>query len=76
MRRIACLNEDLTRFFSASGAARRLCNLLECPFGSTKVAAFKAEVGIDDANQREFGKVITFGDQLRADDDVYGFVLD
>lgn len=75
MRWIACLDVDLTRFFSTPGTACRLGNLLECPFGSTQVAAFKAEVGIDDANQREFGEMISLGDQLRADDDVYGFVL-
>lgn len=76
MRWIACLNEDLTRLFSTPGAARSLGDLLECPFGSPQVAAFKAEVSIDDSNQREFGKMISLGDQLCADDDVYRFILD
>ena len=47
-----------------------LLDLLEAALGRAQVAAGKAEVGIDHADQGQVGEVIALGHQLGADDDV------
>ena len=43
---------------------------LEGALGRARIAIGKAEIGVDDADQRHVGKIVPLGDQLRADDDV------
>ena len=64
------LDEHAPRLVAAAGAARDLLDLLEAALGRAKVAAGEAEVGIDDADQRQVGEVVALGHQLGADDDV------
>jgi len=73
---IACLDKHFAGLFSAACAACGLRNLLESSFRGPQVATFKAKVGIDDPDKGQLGKVIAFGDQLRADDDIDGFAFD
>ena len=43
---------------------------LEGALGGAWVAVAETEIGIDDADQIELGKMMTFGDQLGADHDI------
>ena len=52
------------------GAANDLMQQLEGAFGRARIAVGQTEIGVDDADQVELGKVVTLGDELRADDDV------
>ena len=54
----------------AAGAADHLMQQLERALGGARIAVGKAEIGIDDADQIELGKMVALGDKLRADDDV------
>ena len=67
---IVGLDEDAARLVAAAGAAGDLLDLLEAALGRAQVAAGKAEVGIDHADQGQVGEVIALGHQLGADDDV------
>ena len=64
------LDQDAARLVAAAGAAGDLRDLLEAALGGAQVAAGKAEVGIDHADQGEVGEMIALGDELGADDDV------
>ena len=52
------------------GAARDLMQQLEGTLGRARITVGETKVGIDDADQIEFRKMVAFGDELRADDDV------
>ncbi len=67
---IVGLHQHPARLVATAGAPGDLLDLLEAALGSAKVAAGKAEVRIDHADQGQVGKVIALRDQLRADDDV------
>ena len=67
---MARLDQHFARLRPASGAAGDLRDLLIGALGRAQVAAFEAEIGIDHADQRQFGKVEALGHQLRADDHV------
>ena len=54
----------------AAGAADHLMQQLERALGGARIAVGKPEIGIDDADQIELGKMMPLGDELRADDDV------
>ncbi|MCY1242258.1 hypothetical protein D9M72_552100 [compost metagenome] len=43
---------------------------MEGSLGCPRIAIGQAEIGIDDADQRHQRKVVSLGDELRADDDV------
>ena len=43
---------------------------LEGALGGARVAVAEAEIGVDNADQIELGKMVALGDELRADDDV------
>ena len=64
------LDEHAARLVAAAGAAGDLADLLEAALGGAQVAAGKAEIGIDHADQGQVGEVIALGDELGADDDV------
>ena len=57
---------------AASGAAGRLLQQLEGALGRARIAVGEADVGVDDADERQQRKVVALGDELRADDDVVG----
>ena len=55
----------------APGTARDLMQKLECALGGARIGAMRqAEIAVDDADEGEARKVVTLGDDLRADDDV------
>ncbi len=54
----------------ATGAADHLMQKLERALGGARVAVAEAEIGIDDADQIELGKVMAFRHKLRADDEI------
>ena len=70
MRRVARLDENLSRLFRTPGAAGDLCDLLEGAFCSAQIAAFQSQIGVDHANKRQVREMIAFGDKLRPDDDI------
>ncbi len=61
------LQEAYTAALLAPGAADHLMQQLEGALGRARVAVAEAEIGIDDADQIELGKVMALGHQLRAD---------
>ena len=54
----------------AAGAADHLMQQLERALGRARIAVGKTQIGVDDADEIELGKMMTLGDELRADDDV------
>ena len=52
----------------AAGAADHLMQKLEGALAGARIAVAEAEIGIDDADQIEPRKMMTLGDELRADD--------
>ena len=76
MAGITRLDENLARLFAATRSPGCLGDLLESAFGGAQISAFKAEIGVDNADQSEFREMIAFGDQLRADDDIDCLVFD
>ena len=72
---VACLDKNFAGLFPASRPASRLCDLLECAFGSTQIPALKTQIRVDHADQCQFRKVVALCYQLRADDDVYRLVF-
>ncbi len=54
----------------AAGAPDHLVQELEGALGGARIAVGKAEVGVDDADEVEFRKMVSLGHELRADDDV------
>ena len=64
------LHEHLALDVAASRASGDLREELERPLARTKIGQVQAEVGVDDANERDVWKVQPFRDHLRADEDV------
>ena len=58
------------------GAASHLLQNLKRPFRRARIAVREADIGIDDADEREQRKIMSFGDELRADDDIAGAIGD
>ncbi len=54
----------------APGAADHLMQQLEGALAGARVAVAEAQIGIDNADQIELGKMVALGHELRADDDV------
>ena len=54
----------------ASRAADNLMQQLKCALSRTGVAIRQTQVCIDDTNQVELRKMVSFGGELRADDDI------
>ena len=54
----------------AARAARDLAHELEGPLGGAQIRSLQAKVGVDHPDQRQQGKIVPLGNQLRADDDV------
>lgn len=68
------LDEATATDLLAAGAAGDLVEELEGAFAGTRISLAETEVTIDDADSCKVWEVVTFGDELRADDDV-GFAL-
>ena len=64
------LDEDFALDVAAPGAARHLGQQLKGPLARAEIGQVQAEVGVDDADQRDVGKVQALGDHLGADQDV------
>jgi hypothetical protein len=62
--------------FGAAGTAGNLVEELDGALGGAEVSAGEAEVGIDDADQRQMRKMPALGDDLRADDEIDLAVMD
>ena len=66
------LHQREARALGAAGAAGDLADELEGLLGGAEVAALEAEVGVEDADQRQEREVVALGDELGADDEVGG----
>ena len=64
------LDQRPARAAGAPRAPRHLRQELEGALRRAQVAEGEAEIGVDDADQRQARKVVALGDELRADDDV------
>jgi len=64
------LNQYLTGFIGAAGAACNLHQLRKQPFRRTEIRTEQGAVGIDDTDQREIGEVMALGQHLRAEQDI------
>ena len=69
MLRVVSLDQHRAWFFPSASAPRDLNDLLGQLFGSAKINPIKALISIHDANQRELGEIMPFGQHLGADDD-------
>ena len=69
MLRTLRLNQDRAGLLRPSGAAGDLDDELCQPLIAARVGAEQALVGIDDPDERDFGKMMSFGQHLRADQD-------
>src|SRR5437763_1559506 len=56
--------------FLATRTADHLVQELERALGRARIAVAQPEISVNDADQIELGKMVTLGDQLRADHDV------
>src|SRR5262245_13760872 len=54
----------------ASGAPNHLMQQLKCSLGGTGVAVTQAEIGVDNADKVELGKMVSFRDKLRSNDEI------
>src|SRR5690242_5690167 len=54
----------------AAGPPDNLVEQLECALGCAWIAVAEPKVGIDDSDHIELGKMVTFGDKLRADNEI------
>lgn len=64
------LDDDFARHFSTSGAASDLSEELESALACAEVGSVKGEVGIEDADEGDIGKVEPFGDHLGAEENI------
>lgn len=64
------LNEDLADAVAAAGAAGDLSQELEGAFAGAEIGKVEAEIGVEDSDQSDIGKIEAFGDHLRPDEDV------
>ena len=70
MKRRERLDDDFAFDIAASGAPGDLGEELEGAFARAEIRHVQAEVGVDDADQRDVRKMQALGDHLRADQDV------
>ncbi len=70
MVRLISLNETEALAPRSPRAARDLIEQLERAFGRARIAIGKPQIGIHHAHQCHVGKIVSFGDKLRADDDI------
>src|SRR5947208_892090 len=64
------LHEDFTRRFAAASAPGDLREQLERSFACSEIGQMQSEIGIDDSDKRHVRKMQTFGDHLRAHQNV------
>ncbi len=64
------LDDDLAFDVATTRTAGNLHKELEGAFAGAKVGHVEGHVGVDDADERDVGEVQTFGDHLRADEDI------
>ena len=64
------LDEDFALHFAAAGAAGDLGEELEGAFAGAEIGHVQGEIGVDDPDQGDVGKVQAFRDHLGADEDV------
>ena len=64
------LNEDPSRGIAPAASSGHLREDLEGPLGGPEIGDVEGGVGGDDADQRNPGEVVPFGDHLRSDEDV------
>ena len=72
MLRLPCLQKRVARPVAASRASGRLTKKLERSLGRARIGVGETDVGVDDTDESEQRKVVPFGDELRADDEVVG----
>ena len=65
-----CLDNNLTGFFSATGAAGDLHQELKCAFGRPEILHVEGLIGVDERDQGHIGEIESFGYHLSADEDV------
>ena len=68
--RIERLDDRFARLLAAAGAAGHLRQQLERPLGRAEIGQAEADVGRDDADERDARKIVPLGDHLRADEHV------
>ena len=66
------LDKPTPRPVAATGATGHLLEELERAFGRARIAGGETDVGVDDADQRQMRKIMSFRHELRTDDDVEG----
>ena len=70
MVRLIGLHHRLARCLCPSGTSRDLPHQLKGPFRRAQIRSVQPEIGVDHPDQSQQRKVMPFGHQLRADDDV------
>lgn len=70
MARVAGLEKDTPRAMRPSGASCDLQDELSGPLGGAKVAAKEAAIDIQDADQRDVGKMVPFSEHLGANENI------
>src|SRR5204862_4085930 len=69
-KRCVSLHKDFARRFAASGASGDLGQKLERAFARAEIGQMQCKIGVNNPDQRHIWKMQTFGDHLRADEDV------
>ena len=72
MVRLPGLQKRVARLVVAPRAAGRLAQKLERALGRARIGVGETDVGVDNADKGQKRKVMPFGDELRADDEVVG----
>src|SRR6202042_54331 len=70
MLRLPGLQQGMSQFVAAPGAAGRLTQQLERALGRSWIGVGEANVGVDDADKGQMREVVAFGDELCANDKV------
>ena len=65
------LHEDFPRLGAPAGSPRHLGEELEGAFAGPEVRKVEADVGVDDPDQRDVGKIEPLRDHLRSEQDVH-----
>ena len=75
--RCESLDNDFAFKFAASGASSDLGDKLEGAFSRAEIWDVQTEVGVENSNQSDVGKMQSFGDHLCADQDIdlFGFEI-
>ena len=64
------MDDDFAFEFAASGASGDLSDELEGTLTGAEIRNMQAEVGVENSNQSDIGKMQTFGNHLGADEDI------